>query len=171
VLFLRVGAAVAILYAPLLKYLAPLLVGPWLVGVAAALLHVRGVDAPGDSVNTPSNPLELGAALQMTVLFQLVLFVLHAAERWFGQAGVSTSAMLLGLTDVDALTASITHRVREGMAPAPGAAAIAIGITANNCVKFALTMAIGRGPYRLRAAAGLGAMILAGLMSIALLAR
>jgi uncharacterized membrane protein (DUF4010 family) len=171
VLFLRVAVAIVILYAPLLKDLAPLLVGPFLVGVAAVLVHVRGFDAGDESVAAPSNPLQLGAALQMTVLFQFVLFALHTAERWFGQTGISTSAMLLGLTDVDALTASITNRVREGMASQSGAAAVAIGITANNCMKFALAMAIGRGQFRVRAAAGLGAMILTGVVSIVLLYR
>jgi uncharacterized membrane protein (DUF4010 family) len=169
VLFLRVAVAVVILHAPLLKDVAPLLAGPFLVGVAAALMHVRAHDAGDKAVAAPANPLQLGAALQMTLLFQVVLFVLHAAERWFGQAGVSTSAMLLGLTDVDALTASITKRVADGMPPQPGAAAIAIGITANNCMKFVLTMAIGRGQFRRRAGLGLGALILAGVASILLL--
>jgi uncharacterized membrane protein (DUF4010 family) len=107
----------------------------------------------------------------MTLLFQFVLFVLHGAERWFGQTGISTSAMLLGLTDVDALTASISSRVAEGMAPELGAVAIAIGITANTCMKCALTMAIGQGAFRVRAASGLGAMILASMVSIVLLTR
>jgi uncharacterized membrane protein (DUF4010 family) len=172
VLFVRVAVAVAILHAPLLKDLAPFLAGPFLVGVAGVLLHVRRVDADVESVAAaPANPLQLGAALQMTLLFQVVLFVLHAAEQWFGQAGVSTSAMVLGLTDVDALTASITSRVAEGMAPQPGAAAIAIGVTANNVMKFALTLAIGRGRFRARAGAGLAAMILAGVASLLLLTR
>lgn len=171
VLFVRVAIAVAILHPPLLIVLAPLLAGPFLVGIAAALLHVRPQHGGDESVAAPANPLQLAAALQMTLAFQLVLFGLHAAERWFGQAGVSTSAMLLGLTDVDALTASITSRVAEGMAPHPGAAAIAIGITANNCMKLALTMAIGRGSFRVRTGAGLGALILAGIASIVLLTR
>jgi uncharacterized membrane protein (DUF4010 family) len=171
VLYLRVAVAVVILYAPLLKDLAPLLAGPFLVGVAAVVVHVRRLDTGAESVAAPANPLQLGAALQMTLLFQFVLFVLHAAERWFGQAGISTSAMLLGLTDGDALTASISNRVAEGMSQRHGAVAIAIGIAANTCMKVALTMAIGQGAFRLRAASGLGAMILAGVVSIVVLTR
>jgi uncharacterized membrane protein (DUF4010 family) len=171
VLFLRVAVAVAILHAPLLKDLAPLLAGPFLVGIAAVLVNVRRLDAAGDSVAAPANPLQLGAALQMTLLFQFVLVVLHAAERWFGQIGISTSAMLLGLTDVDALTASISNRVAEGMARELGAVAIAIGIAANTCMKCALTIAIGQRAFRVRAASGLGAMIVAGVVSIVLLTR
>ena len=170
-LFLRVAAAVAILHAPLLTELAPLLVGPCVVGAAAVLFHVRRLDDGAESIAAPANPLQLGAALQMTVLFQFVLFVLHAAESWFGQTGVSTSAMLLGLTDVDALTASISSRVAEGMSLRHGAVAIAIGIAANTCMKCALTLAIGKGTFRLRAAPGLGAMILASVVSIVVLTR
>jgi uncharacterized membrane protein (DUF4010 family) len=119
----------------------------------------------------PANPLQLGAALQMTLLLQFVVFVLHAAESWFGQTGIATSAMLLGPTDVDALTASISNRVAEGMSQRHGAVAIAIGIAANTCMKCALTLAIGQGAFRLRAASGLGAMILASVVSIVLLTR
>jgi hypothetical protein len=64
VLFLRVAVAVAILHAPLLKDLGPLLAGPFLVGIAAVLVNVRRLDAAGDSVAAPANPLQLGAALQ-----------------------------------------------------------------------------------------------------------
>jgi uncharacterized membrane protein (DUF4010 family) len=52
------------------------------------------------------NPLRLVGALQMAVLFQAVLLAVHLARESWGTSGVFTSAAILGLTDVDALTVS-----------------------------------------------------------------
>ena len=55
------------------------------------------------------NPLQLMAALQMAVMFQVMLMAVHVAGDIWGLAGVYGSAALLGLTDVDALTVSMAR--------------------------------------------------------------
>ena len=57
------------------------------------------------------NPLQLFDALRMAALFQLVLMAVHLANRMWGDAGVLTTAALLGLTDVDALTMSMARGI------------------------------------------------------------
>ena len=44
----------------------------------------------------------------MAALFQLVLFAVGALGRAFGDSGLLVSGAVLGLTDVDALTISMT---------------------------------------------------------------
>ena len=68
------------------------------------------------------------------------------------------SAVLLGLTDVDALTASMATQSREGLAVEAAAAAITIGIVSNTALKLGMAVATGRGRFRWQVAAGLGAM-------------
>jgi uncharacterized membrane protein (DUF4010 family) len=74
------------------------------------------------------SPLQLRAALQMTALFQVVLFVILGVQaRWGSTALVATSA-IVGLTDLDALTLSLA---RSAVTPAmvqTAAVALAIGI-------------------------------------------
>ena len=84
-------------------------------------------------------------------------------NRRFGNAGLLASAFALGLTDVDALTASMTDRVAGGLAPEVGAVAIAAGILSNSITKLGIALAIGRGRFRLVTSIGLLAMTLAGL--------
>ena len=57
------------------------------------------------------SPLQLMAALQMAVMFQVMLMAVHVAGDIWGLAGVYGSAALLGLTDVDALTVSMARGV------------------------------------------------------------
>jgi uncharacterized membrane protein (DUF4010 family) len=70
---------------------------------------------------------------------------------------------VLGLSDVDALTASTTQRVAGGLAVQLGAVAIAVGILSNSITKLGIALAVGRGRFRLLTAIGLLAMMLAGL--------
>lgn len=163
VLFVRVAFAVAVLNKTLLPHLVPLLVTPLAVGAVAVWLSMRRGAPAGAPPQAPSNPLQLAAALQMAAAFQIVLFLFEGVNRRFGNAGLLASAFALGLTDVDALTASMTDRVAGGLAPEVGAVAIAAGILSNSITKLGIALAIGRGRFRLVTSIGLLAMTLAGL--------
>ena len=167
--FVRVALAVAVLDAALLPDLVPLLVAPLAVGLAAVWFSVRGGASGGRAAEAPSNPLQLIPALQMAAAFQVVLFLLEVVNRRFGNAGLLASAFALGLTDVDALTASMTSRVAGGLAAEVGFVAIAAGILRTLSPNSAVALAIGRGRFRLLTAIGLVAMTLAGLAAVIVL--
>ena len=78
----------------------------------------------------------------MAVLFQVVLMAVYLAREYRGASGVYTSAAILGLTDVDALTASMARDVAQTISPQVGATAIAIGVLTNTGMKLALTLLI-----------------------------
>ncbi len=94
----------------------------------------------------------------MAAIFQVVLFGLHEMQPRFGGAGLRWSAVLLGLTDVDALTASMASQSRDGLAVEAAAAAIAIGVVSNTVLKLTIAVTIGRGAFRWYVAAGLAAV-------------
>jgi uncharacterized membrane protein (DUF4010 family) len=167
VLFVRVAVAIAVLNAALLPRLLPLLIPPFVVGVLVSFAHLRRGQAAADYVRAlDDNPLQLWSALQMAAAFQAVLFVFEIVHRRFGSPGIMISAMVLGLTDVDALTASIARRVSDGLPVDTGAVAIASGILANTLAKLTLAMLIGRGRFRLVTVAGLALLTIVGLAAI-----
>ncbi|MGH7534292.1 MAG: DUF4010 domain-containing protein, partial [Gemmatimonadales bacterium] len=87
--------------------------------------------------------------------FQLVLLAVPIAERAWGSAGVLGSAAVLGLTDMDALTYSMSrHGATRDAAPL-AARAIAIGILSNTILKLALVLVLGSPALRRNSAAGL----------------
>ena len=134
---LRVLAATAILRPALALALIPYLVAPFLVGTIIVLIGLKRREAKG-SLQPPSNPLQVMSALQMAVLFQVVLFAIHAVRTHWGESGVLFSGAVLGFTDVDALTISMAKSA-EGQIPIPVAAkAIAIGILSNTILKLLL---------------------------------
>jgi uncharacterized membrane protein (DUF4010 family) len=148
-LFPRVLVAVAVLNPSLVAWLAPYLVAPAFIAIAITVIGLRGSTEPNDGTPQRGNPLQLGHALQMTVLFQLVLTSVHLAGQFWGTSGVMATAAVLGLTDVDALTMSMARDVASSMSPGVAAAAIAIGITTNTLLKAALALVFGTPAFRL----------------------
>jgi len=73
--------------------------------------------------------------------------------RW-GIQGLYASGAVLGLTDVDALTVSMS-RADASTDPAIAARAIAIGVLANTLLKCSIVAVGGRGRFRARAMRGL----------------
>jgi uncharacterized membrane protein (DUF4010 family) len=144
----RVVTATAVLHPALAVALVPWLALPAVLLVVATTLGARRVDGGLSTPTTDANPLRVAAALQMALLFQGVLFVVDAARRWYGTAGVFTSAAGLGVTDVDALTVTMARSVAPALGIETAARALVVGILANTILKAAIAIAIGRAGFR-----------------------
>jgi uncharacterized membrane protein (DUF4010 family) len=102
----------------------------------------------------------------MGVAFQAVLLVVPWIRGVWGPSGVLTSAAVIGLTDMDALTYSMT-RVGASGDPALAARAIAVGLVSNTVLKLGLVLFLGAPRFRRVAAPGLlalGATVVAVLL-------
>jgi uncharacterized membrane protein (DUF4010 family) len=138
------------------RYIAP----AFLVGVVVVLISWRSAAPAERSDDNDRSPLRVWAALQMTALFQLVLFAVLAVQaRWSSKALVATS-VFIGLTDLDALTLSLSRSANPDETPL-AATALAAGILSNTALKFFVAVFVGRGWFRLVTATALAAMALA----------
>jgi uncharacterized membrane protein (DUF4010 family) len=169
-LYPRVLIATAVLNFPLAAPLAPYLVVPFLIAATVALCGLRASKDAGDSSPAPLNPLQLGAALQMVIIFQAVLMLVHLARRQWGEAGLLSSAAVLGLTDVDALTATMARSVARTSSLEIAALAIAVGVLSNTAMKMAIALTLGRRQFRTITAGTLAGMLAGGAATLVLLA-
>lgn len=143
-----------------LPYLAP----PLLTGTLLLAVGLRSHQSNHATADPPRNPLEVGAALKMALLFQAVLFALDYVRGAWGETGLVASAAVLGLTDVDALTMSMSKAAATN---APQAAlALAVGCSANTVFKGGIALVLGQGSYRRWAALGFTILLAATLISI-----
>lgn len=156
----------------------PFLAPPFLVGagfVALVLWRARRAStdmentgehaAPGDAGR---NPLGLWQAVQMAIAFQVVLLGLAWVQNTVGTPGVLMTAFVLGLTDVDALTLSMSRMGADAALRQLAATAIAVGVLANTLLKLTLTLVLGSRAFQRRASLGLGALALASGIGLAL---
>lgn len=160
-LYPRVLLATAILNPAVVGPLAAYLVLPSAVAALGAATGARRSSARGVPDVLQSNPLQLGAALQMSALFQVVLMAVYLAREIWGTSGVFSTAAVLGLTDVDALTVSMARGAAQRVSPAVAATAIAIGVLANTGMKLGLALFFGSSTFRTIAGSALALMLLA----------
>ncbi len=177
VLLPRILLVCAVLRPSVAIALLPLLLPPFVVGLAllagelwrqrsmfasastpADALRVTTAVTDASSLTAIQNPLGLGSALQMALAFQVVLIVIAFMQQRIGNTGVLASATLLGLTDMDALTVSMTRLGVDPSLTAIAAQAIGIGVLSNTALKAVVALVLGAAGFRARVAAGLSAL-------------
>ncbi len=91
------------------------------------------------------NPFELGPALTFGLLYGVILLISRLAQMWLGDGGVYASAVLAGLTDVDAITLSMAELSQPDGDLELGVAARAVTLAAmsNTVVKGGLILTSG----------------------------
>lgn len=147
----------------LLPYIGPSM----LIGAGLTAWSAR--QSPGTPVAEQSrgSPLRLRLAIQMALAFQLSMLAIEYVRAHWALPGLYATAAFLGLTDVDALTVSMS-RMSGDMAAQIAARAIAVGILANTLFKSLVAASLGGEGYRWRAAAGLLLMAAVAAAALAL---
>jgi uncharacterized membrane protein (DUF4010 family) len=134
--------------------------------VAIGLRRLRPVNAPAEKSR---NPLQLRSALEMAVLFQVVLLGVHVMQERFGGTGLLVSGFAIGLTDVDALVVSMAKSTAGGAPIGDAAHAVVLGAIANTLLKLGVAVVVGASAFRWRVAVALLAMAVAAAASLAVL--
>lgn len=152
------------------RALLPYVIPPFAVGLVAILLWMRtSASHPGQLPKRPSNPLQVGPALQMAALFQIVLFAVRSVRAYVGDSGIFITAAVLGLTDVDALTISMSKVVAADGQAEIAAEGIAIGVLANTVLKIGLAIVLGAPHFRRLTAGVIAAMAIVAAIAVAVL--
>ena len=121
-----------------------------------------------NSVDDPSsgalkNPFELTPAIQFAVLLAAILFFSRAMEHLFGDAGIYAVAAISGITDVDAITLSLSRMSRTGLSGDLAVNGILIAAGVNTMVKAGMVAFIARGRIAYYTILALGLALLAGI--------
>ncbi len=130
-------------------------------GFAAAWMLAR--DTTGRAPEVPlGNPLRLGQAVQFGLLLAAVTLAAHALDAWLGEEGLYALAAVAGLTDVDAITLSLSRMAHGGLEAAVAVRGMVLAAFVNTAVKAGLAVAVGGRRLGLRVAAALAPAAAAG---------
>lgn len=146
VTFLRILVLVAV-FEPAL--VAPLAVPMGIMAavglIGAALIHMLadGHEGAEEELGGLANPLELTSAFAFGAVLAVVLLAIHYLEGWLGTGGVFAAAAMSGITDVDALTISVSRLVGGDVSAPAGAVAIFIAAAVNTAVKGGISLVAG----------------------------
>ncbi len=149
VMFVRVVVEVAVVHAPLLTTVAPLMAVMFVVTlIGAATFWLRGRREPASSAPVPEdvplkNPFNLTSAIQFGVFFAGVLLLVELARSYVDEEWLYAVAAPAGSTDVDAITLSMADQSRRGLDPAVATGAILMATVFNTLVKTGMVFVLG----------------------------
>lgn len=171
VMFVRVVLTVAIVNRALVAHvLVPFIAMALSAAVTAGIFYWRGLAAHArleQKAELPvQNPFSLAASVQFGALFAAVLLVINFAQQYAPGGGVYAVAALAGLTDVDAITLSMSEFSRQDGDFATAAGAIAIAAISNTLVKCGLVAFLGSAAMRRRIVPATASVLIFGLGSL-----
>lgn len=173
-MFLRVLAAAAVVYAPLVPSLLLPLGAMSVAGLAyVALLARRSRDARPE-LSAPQgevplkNPFELKSALVFGLLFAGVTLAAKAARETLGDAALLLAALIAGTTNVDAITLSSATLARDGLALSVASSAVIVATFSNTAVKAGIAFFTGGMSFGRKVGLAYLAMAAVGGVTIAL---
>ncbi len=168
-MFVRVVVEVVVVHISLLPRLLPALGVMGAVSLVAAGWFLRRDAAARQGVPFEGrvplrNPFSLTSAVKFAAFFAVVLVVVKLVEQYLPGQGFYAVAGLAGLTDVDAITLSMTNYAREGGDPSTAANAIVTAVLTNTMVKAGLTTALATAALRRRVVGATAAILAAGIL-------
>lgn len=128
------------LFAPLA---APITVATVIIYVAAWGLWRGAGTQPGHEPPPLSNPFQIGMAIRFSLLLAAILLLSEALREWLGDAGLYLLAAISGLTDVDAITLSVSRLGTQDLPLHVAVLAIFIAAASNSIVKSLLALYVG----------------------------
>lgn len=169
IMFPRVMIEVGVVYAPLLNVLSVPLVAMLIasLGGVYVLWRRRQEDEQESRERMEvSNPLRFSTALTFALAFVIVLIVVRAANEFFGYAGVYLASALTGVTDVDAITLSVSDLALTGQIEATVATvAILLATLVNTTAKAVIAWVLGSVELRRTIVRVYGFVLLTGIVS------
>lgn len=169
VMLVRVSILLGAVSPPLLLHTAPwllLVAVPGLVFAAWSRRHFQARTGAAAAQAEVRNPLSLRIAIQFAVLYALIVLLVRWAESGFGGAGLYTASFFSGLTDLDAISLSISQLQSDGRVDTQAAArAVLVAAGANSLLKAGMAVSLGGAGMRFPVALVLGTTVITAALA------
>ena len=148
IMYIRVLIEAAIIDPQIAWRLTYAYIPAFLVGLLYSwLLYRDSKEVPGgDIMNSEiaKNPLQLSEAVKFGILFGIVYGAVAFVKSGYGDVGVYIVSFLSGITDVDAITLSLSQLAKSGELDMPAAmSGIVIASVVNSLVKLGIVFWMG----------------------------
>lgn len=142
------------------------------VGAVASFIAWRRIKSKRAISAPHENPAQLKMALYFGAVFAAVMLVAAASRDSLNRAGTYLTAVFGGLTDVDAVTLSLTELTKSGGVDADSAwRCIVLATLANTLAKLGIVSVLGRGPLLKQVLPPYGALVTASVLVLLLWPR
>ena len=169
VMFPRIMIEVAIVYTPLLHVIAIPMVAMLCASLGLVFFLRRRRNTLNAEERKPvevSNPLRLPTAITFALAFVVILIVVQWANEAFGETGVYVASAISGVTDVDAITLSVSELASNSQMESQVAGfAVVLAALVNTVAKAVMAWTLGSTELRRTIIRAFGIVVLTGLVS------
>ena len=96
------------------------------------------------------NPLELSSAFMFGLILLVIMLLSHALQAWFGDLGIFLLSVAAGITDVDAITLTLSRDTANQLSVSTAVIGITIAAAVNSLVKGGMAATIGHRALAIR---------------------
>jgi uncharacterized membrane protein (DUF4010 family) len=115
----------------------------------------------------PQNPAQFKTALIFGLLYGIILLLVAVAEEYFGHEGLYAVAFISGITNVDAITLSVSQMISEGgIGTSLGWRLVLLASLSNLLFKGAIVAVLGKKKLLKWVSFSFGVAIVTGLLTI-----
>jgi len=166
-MFPRVLVEVAIVNASLLKHIAVTMGTMAFAGFTVCFVIWKITDREKTDDVPLSNPFSITPAVKFGLLYAAIVLMARFISIVAGDSGIYVVSVLSGLTDVDAITLTMSNLSRQDPSKL-GQAAVAVTLAAfsNTVMKGIIAFSIGSGNFRKGIAAGFTVIIFSGIAAL-----
>lgn len=148
-MYLRVLFEATVIHPDLAWHLAPAYLAASVSGLGFSYYlytHSQTADISFDSSAITKNPLQLSEAIKFGILFGVIYGAIAFTQTRFGDIGVYIVSLASGITDVDAITLSLSELARDDkLAMTTAMNGIVIASVTNSLVKLGIVFWLGGG--------------------------
>lgn len=166
-MFVRILAIVFVVNQTMFyRLLVPLLLCAAVGGVVSLVLYKRmhGLPTSPDANVEVENPLDLVGALKFGAMYTGILFLIHFIRDYAGAQGIYVAGVLSGLTDVDAISVSMSKMAGNPIAWDVAQQTVVLATLSNSIVKYSMSLLWGSPSLRRATSIGFGSIIAAGVL-------
>ena len=147
----------------------PLLIVLVVIAIIALILYRRIAKTDVEPVPDPKNPAQFKTAVAFGFLYAAVILLVAFAKDTIGTGGMYAVSILSGLTDMDAITLSLSSMVQNGKLQASEAwSYILIAGLSNLCFKLGIVGVLGSRPLLKNVAPIIAVILVAGALVLLL---
>lgn len=166
-MFLRILVIIFIINRTMFQHLLlPLLLCAAAGGLAALFIYKKMAFSPvaPDANVEVENPLDLVGAIKFGAMYTGILFLIHFIREYAGAQGVYLAGALSGLTDVDAISISMSQMAGNPVAWDIAQSTVVLATLSNSIVKYSMSLLWGNSSLRRATSLGFGAIIAVGAL-------
>lgn len=144
IMFARILVESALINKNLALFIAPAYIITTILGIFISYRFYKKETASYEIKIESKNPLELDEAIKFAALFALIYAAVEIVGTKYGNAGIYFVSAISGLTDVDAITLSLSSLAKTKISMNSAAVGISIAAVSNSLVKLSIVWIFGK---------------------------